>query len=215
MSVVARRTAAGNRLRLKRVMDLGVSSSLLVLLSPLLLAVAVAVRLDSRGPALFRQKRVGIDGHEFTMLKFRSMCADAEQRLAGLAHLNAGGAHLIRIPADPRVTRFGALLRRTSLDELPQLVNVLRGEMSLVGPRPQSPGEVALYTPEQRERLNVRPGMTGLWQVTSRDNPSFDEWVRLDLDYIRRWSLGLDLKILLRTPLVVLGTANRRTGVLP
>ena len=206
---------AGHRLQLKRVIDVGVSSSLLVLLAPLLVGVAAAVKLDSRGPALFRQRRVGIDGREFTMLKFRSMCADAEERLAGIAHLNAGGAHLIRIPADPRVTRLGGLLRRTSLDELPQLVNVLRGEMSLVGPRPQSPGEVALYTSEQRQRLNVRPGMTGLWQVTSRDNPSFDEWVRLDLDYIRQWSLGLDLRILLRTPLVVLGTANRRTGVLP
>ena len=215
MSAMAGQMVAGRRLRLKRVIDISVSSLLLILVSPLMLAVAIGVRLDSSGPALFRQTRVGLDGREFTMLKFRSMCADAEQRLAGLAHLNSGGSRLIRIPSDPRVTRLGAFLRRTSLDELPQLLNVLRGEMSLVGPRPQSPGEVALYTSLQRQRLSVLPGMTGLWQVTSRDDPSFAEWVRLDLDYIQRWSLGLDLKILLRTPLVVLGTANRRTGVMP
>ena len=214
MSEIAGQVVTAPGQRLKRAIDVGVSSLLLVLASPLMLAVAIGVKLDSSGPAIFRQRRVGIDGREFTMLKFRSMCADAEERLAGIAHLNAGGAHLIRIPADPRVTRLGGLLRRTSLDELPQLVNVLRGEMSLVGPRPQSPGEVALYTSEQRQRLNVRPGMTGLWQVTSRDNPSFDEWVRLDLDYIRRWSLTLDFKILLRTPRVVLGTTNRPTGSL-
>jgi lipopolysaccharide/colanic/teichoic acid biosynthesis glycosyltransferase len=180
-----------------------------------MLAVAIGIRLDSSGPAIFRQRRVGLDGREFTMLKFRSMGVDAEQRLAGLAHLNAGGNQLIRIQSDPRVTRLGAFLRRSSLDELPQLVNVLRGDMSLVGPRPQSPSEVALYSSRQRQRLGVRPGMTGLWQVMARDDPSFDEWVRLDLEYIQHWSLGLDLKILLRTPRIVLGTTNRRTGSLP
>jgi lipopolysaccharide/colanic/teichoic acid biosynthesis glycosyltransferase len=201
--------------RLKRVIDVGVSSLVLLMASPLMLAIAIGVKVDSSGPAIFRQRRVGIDGREFTMLKFRSMSADAEQRLAGLAHLNAGGSRMIRIPSDPRVTRLGAFLRRSSLDEVPQLINVLRGEMSLVGPRPQSPSEVALYTSRQRQRLAVRPGMTGLWQVTSRDDPSFAEWMRLDLEYIQRWSLGLDLKILLRTPRVVLGTTNRRTGILP
>jgi lipopolysaccharide/colanic/teichoic acid biosynthesis glycosyltransferase len=201
--------------RLKRVIDVGVSSLVLLMAAPLMLAIAIGVKVDSSGPAIFRQRRVGIDGREFTMLKFRSMSADAEQRLAGLAHLNAGGSRMIRIPSDPRVTRLGAFLRRSSLDEVPQLINVLRGEMSLVGPRPQSPSEVALYTSRQRQRLAVRPGMTGLWQVTSRDDPSFGEWMRLDLEYIQRWSLGLDLKILLRTPRVVLGTTNRRTGILP
>jgi lipopolysaccharide/colanic/teichoic acid biosynthesis glycosyltransferase len=201
--------------RLKRVIDVGVSSLVLLMASPLMLAIAIGVKVDSSGPAIFRQRRVGVDGREFTMLKFRSMSADAEQRLAGLAHLNAGGSRMIRIPSDPRVTRLGAFLRRSSLDEVPQLINVLRGEMSLVGPRPQSPSEVALYTSRQRQRLAVRPGMTGLWQVTSRDDPSFGEWMRLDLEYIQRWSLGLDLKILLRTPRVVLGTTNRRTGILP
>jgi lipopolysaccharide/colanic/teichoic acid biosynthesis glycosyltransferase len=215
MNAIAGQVARSHGLWFKRTIDAVVSSLLLVIASPLLLAVAIGVKLDSAGPVIFRQRRVGIEGREFTMLKFRSMCADAEEQLAGLAHLNTGGTHLIRIPSDPRVTRFGAFLRRSSLDELPQLVNVLRGEMSLVGPRPQSPNEVALYTSRQRRRLSVRPGMTGLWQVTSRDEPSFDEWVRLDLDYIQRWSLGLDLKILARTPGVVIGTANRRTGGLP
>jgi lipopolysaccharide/colanic/teichoic acid biosynthesis glycosyltransferase len=201
--------------QVKRAIDVGVSSLFLILASPLMLAVAIGIRLDSSGPAIFRQRRVGLDGREFTMLKFRSMGVDAEQRLAGLAHLNAGGNQLIRIQSDPRVTRLGAFLRRSSLDELPQLVNVLRGDMSLVGPRPQSPSEVALYSSRQRQRLGVRPGMTGLWQVIARDDPSFDEWVRLDLEYIQHWSLGLDLKILLRTPRIVLGTTNRRTGSLP
>jgi lipopolysaccharide/colanic/teichoic acid biosynthesis glycosyltransferase len=201
--------------QVKRAIDVGVSSLFLILASPLMLAVAIGIRLDSSGPAIFRQRRVGLDGREFTMLKFRSMGVDAEQRLAGLAHLNAGGNQLIRIQSDPRVTRLGAFLRRSSLDELPQLVNVLRGDMSLVGPRPQSPSEVALYSSRQRQRLGVRPGMTGLWQVMARDDPSFDEWVRLDLEYIQHWSLGLDLKILLRTPRIVLGTTNRRTGSLP
>jgi len=146
------------------------------------------------------------------MYKFRTMCADAEARLPQLAHLNVGGAHLIRIRNDPRVTRLGSFLRRTSLDELPQLVNVVKGEMSLVGPRPQSPDEVALYSEGQRERLTVPPGMTGLWQVTARDEPRFDEWVRLDLQYIQQWSLPLDFKILLKTPAVMLRTIGRSTG---
>lgn len=174
--------------------------------------IALGVRLDSPGPVLFVQRRVGLHGREFRMLKFRSMCSDAEQRLAGLAHLNLGGEHLIRIAGDPRVTRFGSFLRRTSLDELPQLVNVLKGDMSLVGPRPQSPSEVALYSTREQGRLRVPPGMTGLWQITSRNNPSFDEWIRLDLEYVEHWSLPLDLKILLRTPSVMLRTANRSTG---
>jgi lipopolysaccharide/colanic/teichoic acid biosynthesis glycosyltransferase len=137
------------------------------------------------------------------MYKFRTMCADAERLLPQLAHRNLGGAYMIKIPGDPRVTRVGRFLRHTSLDELPQLINVLRGEMSLVGPRPQAPNEVALYTPHQRRRLHVLPGITGLWQVTARDNPSFDEWVRLDLAYIEHWSLWLDLRILARTVLQV------------
>ena len=185
---------------------------LLVVVSPLLVLVAAGVRLDSPGPVLFVPGRVGRNGRVFRMYKFRTMCVDAEARLPQLAHLNVGGDRLIRIDNDPRVTRLGSFLRRTSLDELPQLVNVLRGEMSLVGPRPQSPDEVALYSDGQRERLAVPPGMTGLWQVTARDNPTFDEWIRLDLQYIRQWSIGLDLKILLKTPAVMVRTVSRSTG---
>jgi lipopolysaccharide/colanic/teichoic acid biosynthesis glycosyltransferase len=196
----------------KRLFDVALAALVLVLAVPVMLAIAIAIRLDSPGPVLFVQSRVGLRGQQFRMLKFRSMCADAEQRLPGLAHLNVGGDRLIRIQADPRVTRLGSLLRRASLDELPQLVNVLKGEMSLVGPRPQSPSEVALYSSREIRRLEVPPGMTGLWQVTARDNPSFDEWIRLDLEYVDRWSLPLDLKILMRTPGVLIRTVQRSTG---
>ncbi len=198
----------------KRGVDLLLGSILLLLASPVMALIGALVRLDSRGPAIFAQRRVGLDGREFTLLKFRSMCVDAEVQLSSLAHLNAGGEHLIRIQNDPRVTRVGTLLRRTSLDELPQFVNVIRGEMSLVGPRPQSPSEVALYNPIQRRRLTVPPGMTGLWQVSARDDPSFDEWVRLDLEYIDHWTLLSDVKILGATPMVVLRSARRRTGTI-
>jgi lipopolysaccharide/colanic/teichoic acid biosynthesis glycosyltransferase len=193
-------------------LDVSVASIMLVALSPVLAVLALGIRLDSPGPVLFIRPRIGQQGREFLMFKFRTMCADAEQRLPALAHLNRGGEQLIRIRNDPRVTRFGSLLRRTSLDELPQLVNVLKGDMSLVGPRPQSPKEVARYSPEQRRRLEVRPGITGLWQITARDDPSFDQWVQLDLTYIDHWSLGLDLKILAKTPVVILRTVNRSTG---
>jgi lipopolysaccharide/colanic/teichoic acid biosynthesis glycosyltransferase len=192
--------------------DVSLAGILLVVLSPVLALLAIGVRLDSRGPVFFIRPRVGRSGREFRMLKFRTMCADAEDRLPQLAHLNRGGAQLIRIRNDPRVTRFGSVLRRTSLDELPQLINVLKGDMSLVGPRPQSPKEVALYSSEQRRRLEVRPGITGLWQVTARDDPSFDQWVKFDLEYIDHWSLGLDLRILAKTPAVLLRTVNRSTG---
>lgn len=203
---------SSNKLRVKRFLDVTVASLLLIVLSPLLAALAIGVRLDSPGPVLFIRPRVGRHGREFQMLKFRTMCADAEQRLGELAHLNRGGVRLIRIRDDPRVTRFGSVLRRTSLDELPQLLNVLKGDMSLVGPRPQSPKEVGLYSPDQRRRLDVRPGITGLWQVTARDDPSFEQWVKLDLEYIEHWSLGLDLKIMAKTPAVMLRTVNRSTG---
>jgi lipopolysaccharide/colanic/teichoic acid biosynthesis glycosyltransferase len=189
-----------------------IAACLLIGLSPLLLLLAVAIKIDSPGPALFVQARVGKRGRSFQMYKFRTMCADAEQRLGQLAHLNAGGSYLIRIRNDPRVTRLGSVLRRSSLDELPQLINVVKGEMSLVGPRPQSPSEVRLYSATQRRRLDAQPGMTGLWQISARDDPSFDRWIKLDLDYIDHWSLALDLKILLKTPAVMLGTVNRSTG---
>jgi len=183
----------------KRALDCTLAAGGLALTWPLWILIALLIRCDSPGPVLFRATRVGRHGRPFTMYKFRTMQVDAEARLAELAHRNLGGAYMIKIPDDPRVTRWGRLLRRTSLDELPQLLNVLRGAMSLVGPRPQAPNEVALYTPQQRRRLAVLPGITGLWQVTARHSPSFDEWVRLDLAYIDGWSLGLDLQILAQT----------------
>jgi lipopolysaccharide/colanic/teichoic acid biosynthesis glycosyltransferase len=199
----------------KRVVDVVGSVFLLLLLMPLMVVIAAVIKLDSPGPALFVQRRAGRGGRQFRMYKFRSMCQGAETMLAQLAHKSVGGTHLVRIPDDPRVTRMGAVLRCSSLDELPQLLNVLKGEMSLVGPRPLHPEHVARYTPEQHRRLAVQPGMTGLWQVTSRDDPSFDECVRLDLLYVGRWNLWLDLAILLRTPAAVVRgvrASHGRTG---
>jgi exopolysaccharide biosynthesis polyprenyl glycosylphosphotransferase len=191
---------------LKRAGDLVFGALLLAGLAPLLLAVAVAIRLDSRGPIFYRQVRVGKDGRPFRMVKFRSMRADADRLVEQLRARNEASGPLFKIRADPRVTRVGRLLRRTSLDELPQLLNVLRGEMSLVGPRPGLPSEVAEYEDWQHGRLRAVPGMTGLWQVSGRSEVSFHDMVRLDLHYVRTWSPGLDLEILLRTPLAVLSS---------
>ncbi|MFC1419632.1 sugar transferase [Streptacidiphilus cavernicola] len=192
----------------KEILDRGVAVLLLLLLAPLLAVVALRVRLDSPGPVLFRQARVGRNGDHFTMLKFRTMREDAESFREELAHLNENSDGLLfKMKEDPRITRVGSLLRRYSLDELPQLFNVLRGHMSLVGPRPPLPEEVSGYTPEVRRRLLVKPGLTGLWQVSGRSDLPWDEAVRLDLGYVENWSLGLDLEILLRTgPAVLRGT---------
>lgn len=178
----------------------------LVMLTPLLLALVLLVRLDSPGPALFRQTRVGRDGRTFTMLKFRTMCVDAEDRRAQLATVaGLDGEVLFKMRADPRVTRLGRVLRTYSLDELPQLINVVRGEMALVGPRPPLPHEVEQYDGDARRRLAVTPGLTGLWQVSGRSDLSWEETVRLDLRYVENWSLGLDLRILARTVSAVVG----------
>jgi exopolysaccharide biosynthesis polyprenyl glycosylphosphotransferase len=181
----------------KNLFDRIVAGALLLLLAPVLLGLAVAVRVTSPGPALFRQRRVGRDGAEFTIYKFRTMIAGAEHRKIGLVSDRSGV--LFKIRKDPRVTPLGAWLRRRSLDELPQLVNVLRGDMSLVGPRPPLPEEVARYGDDVRRRLVVRPGMTGLWQVSGRSDLSWEESVRLDLRYVENWSLMLDLQILWKT----------------
>jgi exopolysaccharide biosynthesis polyprenyl glycosylphosphotransferase len=188
----------------KEVVDRLGAAVLLALLAPVLAAVAVAVRLGSPGPVLFRQVRVGRGGEEFTIYKFRTMRADAEQRLAELRHLNEHDGVLFKMRGDPRITRVGRHLRRFSLDELPQLVNVLAGRMSLVGPRPPLPAEVAVYPQDMRRRLVVKPGLTGLWQVSGRAALSWEEAVRLDLRYVENWSLSLDLVILLRTLTAVL-----------
>ena len=192
------RLSGGGRV-VKEISDRIGAVLLLLAASPLLLGVAMAVRISSRGPVLFRQVRVGRDGREFRMIKFRSMYVDAESRLAELRHLNEHDGVLFKIRNDPRVTPVGRWLRRLSMDELPQLLNVLSGRMSLVGPRPPLPEEVAAYPDDVRRRLAVKPGMTGLWQVSGRSDLAWEEAVRLDLSYVENWSLSLDLVILLRT----------------
>ncbi len=186
-------------LGVKRAIDVAASAAGLILLSPLLLVTAVLIKLDSKGPVLYAQERVGMNQRRFRMLKFRSMVADAEQKKAGLKHLNEAEGPVFKIRNDPRVTRVGRFIRKFSIDELPQLFNVLKGEMSLVGPRPPLPDEVARYTWDQRRRLSVKPGVTGLWQVSGRSEVSFVEWVDMDLSYIDHWSLWNDFVILFRT----------------
>jgi exopolysaccharide biosynthesis polyprenyl glycosylphosphotransferase len=190
----------------KRLFDIAGSALLLVVLSPLLVLVAALIKLDSPGPVLFRQERVGLQGRRFAVAKFRSMNAGAEAQLDDLRYRNQIKGQAFKLDRDPRITRVGRLLRRTSLDELPQLWNVLRGQMSLVGPRPPLPSEVAEYHSWHRRRLSMKPGMTGLWQIVSRREPEFDRWVEKDLEYIDRWSLWLDLKIIARTvPAMIAG----------
>lgn len=183
----------------KRLLDVVLALLGLTLLFPLLPAIIALIKLDSPGSILFRQKRVGQGGRLFTCYKFRSMVPDAESRKAGLAALNEATGAAFKIRDDPRITAIGHFLRRSSLDEVPQLFNVLRGEMSMVGPRPQIPTEVELYEPWHRGRLAVKPGITCLWQISGRSQVGFEEWMRLDLDYVHRRSLALDLKILLGT----------------
>lgn len=186
-------------LLLKRLIDVVGASIGLVLLSPLLLVAALAVRFTEGAPILFRQTRVGLHGRPFEMLKFRTMSLDAEQRLEEIRHLNERSRVAFKARNDPRITPVGRWLRRTSIDELPQLWNVLTGSMSLVGPRPPLPREVAEYDVWHRRRLSMKPGITGLWQVEARHEPDFDRWVEHDLIYIDGWSIWLDLKILART----------------
>jgi exopolysaccharide biosynthesis polyprenyl glycosylphosphotransferase len=190
---------------IKRVLDVSVSGVMLVLLSPVLLASAIAIKLCDRGPVFFRQTRVGRDGAPFTLLKLRTMVPDAEEQLVDLSVDNQRTGPLFKLARDPRRTRVGHTLERTSIDELPQLINVLRGEMSLVGPRPALPHEVEQFDDELLGRQDVTPGITGLWQVEGRDNPEFEVYRRLDLFYVENWSVGLDLAIMLATAQAVLG----------
>lgn len=200
------RGAAPWQLRLKRQIDVWGALTLLVLLLPVLLVTVAMVRLSSRGPALYVQQRVGRNGRPFRMLKLRSMHANAHQERPAIVHLNEVTGPVFKVRDDPRVTRVGRLLRRFSLDELPQLFNVLRGDMSLVGPRPPLPEEYAEYGPRERQRLRVVPGITCIWQVKGRSDLDFDTWVDMDLEYIEGWSIREDLKLLLLTiPAVVSG----------
>jgi lipopolysaccharide/colanic/teichoic acid biosynthesis glycosyltransferase len=188
----------------KRAVDVAGSALLLTSCLPVLLLAALAIRLESKGPVLFGQMRCGRGGRRFRMWKLRTMTHDAEARKQALLHLNEMDGPVFKMRRDPRVTRVGGVLRRLSIDEIPQLWNVLRGEMSLVGPRPPLPEEAMRYSPSQRRRLAVTPGLTGLWQVSGRNELSFEEWVRLDLEYVAQASLALDLRILARTVPAVL-----------
>jgi exopolysaccharide biosynthesis polyprenyl glycosylphosphotransferase len=192
------------RLLLKRALDVLGSASALILLAPILALVAGIIRLDSRGPALYAAPRAGRKGKPFQCYKFRTMVRDADALKEGLRERNQRQGPFFKITGDPRITRVGRFLRRYSLDELPQLFNVLKGEMSLVGPRPHPLDDFFGYAIEHLPRLDVTPGMTGLWQVTSRRDPSFQASVKLDIEYIRRWSLGMDLRILWKTAGAVL-----------
>jgi exopolysaccharide biosynthesis polyprenyl glycosylphosphotransferase len=198
---------AGVRRAVKSLSDRLAAASALILFFPLFVAIAAAVKLGDRGPVFFRQVRVGQNGHPFQILKFRTMVTDAEKLRALLEERNeCGDGVLFKIKDDPRTTKVGALLRRWSLDELPQIFNVLLGQMSVVGPRPALPEEVARYGGYDWRRLAVRPGMTGLWQVSGRSDLSWEEGIRLDLRYVENWSLALDLQILWKTwPAVICG----------
>ena len=191
--------------RAKRAIDVFGSVLGLIVLAPVMLLVALAVRVSSRGPIIFAQERCGLGGRRFRFYKFRTMIDGAQDQRAALDHLNEMTGPVFKIARDPRITRVGAILRKTSLDELPQLWNVLRGEMSLVGPRPPMPDEVADYDLRQLGRLSVVPGITGLWQVSGRSTINdFETWLALDLEYVRRWSLWLDFRILAKTVVVVI-----------
>jgi exopolysaccharide biosynthesis polyprenyl glycosylphosphotransferase len=192
------------RLVLKRMLDLMFSSMVLVLLAPFLLAISIAIKLESGGPIFYASDRIGKKGRVFRCFKFRTMVRDAEERRADIMHMNERDGVLFKISNDPRITRVGRLLRKYSLDELPQFLNVLRGDMSVVGPRPPIASEVMEYKLSHLRRLDVTPGITGLWQVQGRQDPSFDSYVSLDVTYIENWSILLDLKIIVRTVGVVL-----------
>jgi lipopolysaccharide/colanic/teichoic acid biosynthesis glycosyltransferase len=191
----------------KRILDVGLSLTALILAAPILLACAIAIRVESPGPVMFSQKRTGRGGRRFPMWKFRTMVANAEELKAELAHLNILPPPDFKIPNDPRVTKVGRFLRATSLDELPQLLNVLRGDMSIVGPRPTS-FPASSYELWHTQRLDVAPGMTGLWQLEGRNATTFDERLRLDVQYIRHMSLAQDLRLMART----VGAVVRRDG---
>ncbi|MBL8954842.1 MAG: sugar transferase [Myxococcaceae bacterium] len=189
---------------IKRLFDIVASGAALIVLSPLLLVVAGIIKLTSRGPVFFKQTRSGLHGRPFQMLKFRSMVVDAEKIREALAAKNEMSGPVFKMKNDPRITTIGRFIRKYSIDELPQLINVLNGDMSIVGPRPPLPSEVAKYEGWQRRRLSVRPGLTCIWQVSGRNQISFEEWMNLDMQYIDRWSLTEDITLILKTVPVVL-----------
>jgi exopolysaccharide biosynthesis polyprenyl glycosylphosphotransferase len=195
------------KLFVKRCMDIALSLTSIIILSPIYFIVMLLIKITSLGPIFFGQERCGMNGRKFKMWKFRTMVQNAEALKSGLAHLNEESGPVFKIKNDPRMIPIGKFLRKFSLDELPQLFNVLMGDMSIVGPRPPVPSEVMKYYRWQRRRLSLRPGLTCLWQINGRNRVSFEDWVKLDLEYIDKWSLELDLKIMLKTiPAVIKGT---------
>ncbi len=197
------------QMAMKRLFDIVSSAVALWLLMPLFLAVAVLIKLTSRGPVFFKQQRAGIHGRSFNMLKFRSMVSNAEVLKPLLLKRNEQAGPVFKMRNDPRVTRVGRFIRRYSIDELPQLINVLRGDMSVVGPRPPVPAEVEKYEPWQRRRLSVRPGLTCIWQVSGRNQITFEDWMYLDMQYIDHWSLLRDFNLIFRTvPAVITGRGS-------
>ena len=192
----------------KRILDLLLSLLGLVILSPFLLIVAVLIKIESKGPIIFSQKRIGLNKKEFKMYKFRSMVVNAEELKEKLSKKNEMSGPMFKIKEDPRITRVGKFIRKTSIDELPQLINVVKGDMSLVGPRPSLPKEVAKFEPWMLDRLNVKPGLTCYWQVSGRNNIDFIEWMKLDLKYVEERSFFLDLKLIFKTFFVLFGDSN-------
>ena len=189
----------------KRVFDVGASFVGLTLLSPVLLVVAIAIKLESKGPIIFSQDRVGLNGKIFKMYKLRSMVSNAEELKEKLLEQNEMSGPMFKMKDDPRITKVGKFIRKTSIDELPQLINVLKGDMSLVGPRPSLPKEVEQFEPWMYERLQVKPGLTCIWQVSGRNNIDFEDWMKLDIKYIEEQSILVDIKLILKTVLVLFG----------
>jgi exopolysaccharide biosynthesis polyprenyl glycosylphosphotransferase len=193
---------------IKRFIDIAASFVGIILLSPIMLIVSILIKIESRGPLIFKQERVGIYGKTFEMYKFRSMIQNAEQLIDKLKDKNEMSGPMFKIKDDPRITKVGRFIRKTSIDELPQLFNVLKGEMSLVGPRPNLPSEVIHYTAFQKQKLLAKPGLTCYWQVMGRNNIDFEEWMKLDVKYVRDRSTLLDIKLIFKTFFVLFGDEN-------
>ena len=193
---------------IKRLMDIMLSAIGLIILSPILLVVAILIKIDSKGPIFFKQKRVGLYGKEFDMYKFRSMVVNAEELKEKLEKQNEMSGPMFKIADDPRITKVGKFIRKTSIDELPQLWNVIKGDMSLVGPRPSLPKEVAQFEPWMEERFKVKPGLTCYWQVGGRNNIDFENWMKLDIKYVQERTLAIDIMLIFKTFFVLFGDKN-------
>lgn len=193
---------------LKRLMDIICSMSALIVLAPIIIVVAILIKIESKGPVIFSQERVGINNKKFKMYKFRSMVVNAEDMKEKLEKQNERKGPMFKIKNDPRITKIGRFIRKTSIDELPQLINILKGEMSIVGPRPSLPKEVIQFEPWMLERLKVKPGLTCYWQVQGRDHIEFEDWMRLDVKYVKDRNFLLDIKLIFKTFFVFLGDQN-------